>query len=334
MTDDPPLPSPEGAHAGPSARRSLRDWAALLLGGRAAGGRLLWVRSRLLLAFFGISAFALAAALAAFYSLLQVGQSVDRITERRMPIALASLKLSRQAEHLVATVPALLAVTSEAEHAALSESIMVELDDLQGLLAELEGSELEPAALEPIQPAVDWLSLNLINLDTAVANALAHAELNRELLAEVAERYAELERLIEPRVQALAARDAGLRATVGADRSAALAELTDATTLRARLREIQLLALAASNTMLQTESVEDPGTLAALRDSAAQALERMEALAAGIEPDLGPQLVAGATGLRGFMRGGSNVFRARELQLAGCRTPATCSPAAPPSPGC
>ena len=70
----------------------------------------LGVRGRLLLAFFGISAFAILAAGAAMYSFLEINQVLSRITRLRVPSALASLELSRQAERIVAAAPALLTV--------------------------------------------------------------------------------------------------------------------------------------------------------------------------------------------------------------------------------
>ena len=72
------------------------------------------VRWRLLLAFFGISAFAVIAAVAAMYSFAEVGKVVERITQQRVPSALASLELSRQAERVVTAAPALLAATTKA----------------------------------------------------------------------------------------------------------------------------------------------------------------------------------------------------------------------------
>ncbi|TIU09945.1 MAG: hypothetical protein E5W40_13845, partial [Mesorhizobium sp.] len=60
----------------------------------------LGIRGRLLLAFFGISTFAVFATAAALYAFLQVGEVVDSITRDRVPSALASLQLSRQAERV------------------------------------------------------------------------------------------------------------------------------------------------------------------------------------------------------------------------------------------
>jgi adenylate cyclase len=78
--------------------------------------RRMGVRGRLLLAFLGISAFALIAATAAMYSFSEVGGVLGRITEERVPAALLdSLEMSRQAERIVAAAPKLLGVSS-ADH--------------------------------------------------------------------------------------------------------------------------------------------------------------------------------------------------------------------------
>ena len=92
--------------------------------------RRLGVRGRLLLAFVGISAFAVIAAAAAMYSFAEVGAVLDRITRQRVPAALASLKLSRQAEQLVTAAPALLAVTSRSQQEEVSASIAAEVERL------------------------------------------------------------------------------------------------------------------------------------------------------------------------------------------------------------
>jgi adenylate cyclase len=150
---------------------------------RTAGplGRL-GVRRRLLLAFFGISAFAVIAAAAGLYSFAEVGGMLRRITEERVPPALASLELSQQAARIVAAAPALLAVTSNDQLRDVSASIAGEVAKLETSLRDLQGSEVHPAALAAIEPAVDGLQRNLIALDALIANRLAIAAQREQLL--------------------------------------------------------------------------------------------------------------------------------------------------------
>ena len=134
------------------------------------------VRGRLLLAFFGISAFAVLAAAAAMYSFSEVGKVLGRITEQRVPSALASLELSRQAERIVAAAPALLTVTTTVEHVEQSSRITSEVKRLVALLTDLRGSASDAAVLEAIEPAVARLDTNLDSLDGLVADRLAISE--------------------------------------------------------------------------------------------------------------------------------------------------------------
>src|SRR5215472_3553808 len=94
--------------------------------GKSEAARLLsrfGVRGRLLLAFFGISGFAVLAAAAAMYSFFRVGAVLETITERKIPPAMASLDLSRQAERIVAVAPALLGATTAAQHEKISKEV-------------------------------------------------------------------------------------------------------------------------------------------------------------------------------------------------------------------
>ncbi len=118
----------------------------------------LGIRGRLLFAFFGISTFAVLATAAAVYAFLQVGEVVERITERRVPSALASLELSRQAERVAATTPAVLATTSTVQHNEVSAAIGVEMSRLEELLAALKGTAASTAAVAEIEAAVIGLT--------------------------------------------------------------------------------------------------------------------------------------------------------------------------------
>ncbi len=129
----------------------------------------LGIRGRLLLAFFGISTFAVLATAAALYAFLQVGEVVDSITKDRVPSALASLQLSRQAERVAATAPSVLNSTSKVRHNEVSAAIGVEMARLEELLAALKGGTLGAAAVAEIEAAVLGLRRNLDALDDLVA---------------------------------------------------------------------------------------------------------------------------------------------------------------------
>ena len=113
---------------------------------RAAMLERLGIRGRLLLAFFGISALAVLATAAALYAFLQVGDVVERITKDRVPSALASLQLSRQAERVAAAAPSVLAATSKAQHSEVSAAVAVEMVAPRGAARRPEGHHAQHGA--------------------------------------------------------------------------------------------------------------------------------------------------------------------------------------------
>ena len=122
--------------------------------------RRMGVRGRLLLAFLGISAFALIAAAAAMYSFSEVGGVLGRITEERVPAALDSLELSRQAERIVAAAPKLLAVSSPEAQAEVSGEIAGEVARLHQLHQGLEG-RVDQASLAALRGDITEMAANL-----------------------------------------------------------------------------------------------------------------------------------------------------------------------------
>ncbi len=134
-------------------------------------------------AFFGISTFAVLATAAAVYAFLQVGEVVERITERRVPSALASLELppanGAGRRH---SAPAVL-TTSTVQHNQVSAMIGVEMSRLEELLAALKGTAVSTAAVAEIEAAVIGRRRNLNTLDDLVAARLTVVARKEERVA-------------------------------------------------------------------------------------------------------------------------------------------------------
>jgi hypothetical protein len=94
------------------------------------------VRARLLLAFVGISGFAILAAAAGIYAFRQVGDRIEAI-DARVPRVVSSQELSRATERLIATAPALLAAATTAERDEVSNGMRPEVDRLIVALNEI-----------------------------------------------------------------------------------------------------------------------------------------------------------------------------------------------------
>jgi phosphoglycerate-specific signal transduction histidine kinase len=101
------------------------------------------VRGRLLLAFFGISAFGVLGAGVALYSFHRIDDALALITQRRVPVALISQDLSRHMERILAAAPELLAATTSDEKAQWSVRISNEVNILTTLLTNLRQAGYE-----------------------------------------------------------------------------------------------------------------------------------------------------------------------------------------------
>src|SRR5262245_13731469 len=96
------------------------------------------LRGRLLIAFFGISAFAVIAAVAAVYSLIAVRSGFDLVTGQRVPAALNNLEISLKAERIVNAAPTLLVAASDSQRKEIVASISTDVDGLLRQVANLE----------------------------------------------------------------------------------------------------------------------------------------------------------------------------------------------------
>ncbi len=165
------------------------------------------VRWRLLLAFFGISSFAVLGGAVAFYAFVEIENVLERITERSVPSVLASLRLSRQAERLVAAAPALLTAATPEEHEKQAKRIRAESEQLNAILDDLRTSGIDASVIKPIELAVNWLTLDLISLETTVGNAHAIGAQRKALGGEALRAIAAIQSAVQPGMDR---RDAGI----------------------------------------------------------------------------------------------------------------------------
>lgn len=168
------------------------------------------VRWRLLLAFLGISAFAVLAAATGTYAFRQMTQVIEQITEQRVPSALAALALSRQAERIVAAAPTLLTAHTQAQYRETSAAMTAEVERLEDLLAQIR-NEVDPATITAMEPAVAGLRRNLTALAGLVAGRLAVAAEKDALVQRLSNATVAAQRLIAPALVVLDAKFAASR---------------------------------------------------------------------------------------------------------------------------
>ena len=161
------------------------------------------MRGRLLLAFFGISAFAILAAAAGIYAFRQVGDRLELI-DARVPQVASSMEISRAADRLIASAPALLAATTTRERDEISNRMRPELDRLiVGLTDVGRSAGTAGEAAVAIQLLVASLRSNLAELENLVGLRLKTKERLAALLQAVFQANQETQRLFAPWFQVM-----------------------------------------------------------------------------------------------------------------------------------
>ncbi len=282
------------------------------------------LRGRLLLAFLGISAFAVLAAVAGMSSFFAIGKALDLIVQQRVPSALASLELSRQAERIVAGAPALLAAQTPEQHEQQSRTISVEVERLEALLSDLKNSTIDVSVLEKLESATAQLLANLKGLDALVAGNLTLGVQKKRLLQEVISANGAIQRLLTPWVQVTESRMLQLRgltedtAFPQSERSAALFELAEVNDFKESLQQARLEASIVNDMLLQAAAVEQSDRLTVTQFRLRHKIKTLGDLSSGFDEMLRTLFSVQVKSFRDLTEGAGSVpeLRKKELERA------------------
>lgn len=295
--------------------RSLRSSVAAML-------ERLGIRGRLLLAFFGISAFAVLATAAALFAFLEVGEVVDRITRDRVPSALASLQLSRQAERVAASAPAVLTSTSRAQHNEVSTAIAVEMTRLEELLAAFKGARPSTAVVAEIEAAVLGLRRNLNALDDLVAARLTVVARKEELLRRLSATTSASQRLVAPGILVMNSKLQQWRAvtadtSLASDRgAAATVDLVEAIAAYIPQQKAQQEISEVNDALARTADAPTPGDLALLLFPLRRSLAALETISTEIDERLRVRFRQLVDELKALIDGENSIPKARQDEFA------------------
>jgi class 3 adenylate cyclase len=277
------------------------------------------VRWRLLLAFLGISSFAVLGGGVAIYAFLGMEGVLERITTRTVPTVLTSLGLSRQAERLVAAAPALLAATTTEEHVEHAARIKSEIARLDAILDDLKRAEIDPAVIRAIESAVDWLTLNLISLETTVGNGLAVGERRRALVRESLALVATMRGVVRPSFERSGG-DQVAATSLPADLDRSVPRGAGSAPGRTTLVSWPLVRLQSEVATLGDQlrsiaAIDDKASLDALRQGLLASFARLEDGGRSLNHPLGAVLAGYLAEVRPYVEGAPSVLRARALEL-------------------
>ncbi|WP_034851367.1 PAS-domain containing protein [Sinorhizobium sojae] len=282
----------------------------------------LGIRGHLLFAFFGISTFAVLASAGALYAFLQLSQVLERVTERRVPSATASLELSRHAERVAATAPAVLASTSKAQHSEMSAAIRSEMARLEELLAALKGATLSSAVVGEIEDAAVGLRRNLIALDNLVTVRLAAIARKDELIRRLSTTTSASQRLVAPGILVMSSKVPRWRAATADEkatpeaRSAATTDLARAIAAYFPQQAAQREISAINDTLLQAASAPTRGDLSLLSFPLHRSIDALEAVTPEFDEQLRARFQQLVDEFKALIDGPRSIPDARDEELA------------------
>ena len=253
--------------------------------------------ARLLLSFIAISSFALVAAVVGNYAFYAIGQSLQQVTEKSVPPAIATLELAQRAERIIATGPALLGVTNSEDFTAVSSVLDREVQEAGRLLCELPGQGLTAEKLIEIKVIFDRVTANIESLKSAVQARNAAADRNSALVRGTFDAYNQFRSIWTPKFNELKGHILALQRTLDAARSTPEERLTAFDRLNTAIRDltpleqIQQDAAVAFETLVRAGGAGNPADLDSIRIEAEKAVRRIDDVVSGVDPDVSLALI-------------------------------------------
>ena len=293
------------------------------------------LKGRLLLAFFVISLFVIAAAAAGLYALRQVGQTLDRITLQIVPVALDADELSRKAQEIVAAGPALANASDEAEVEAVSNPASGQLVDATTILSHLRTENLHPAAFGGIGDVLAKFREHLELLRSARLDAIAAADQKRRVIADTFAAYRQFSAIWHPRLVDLRSQVLALqRAMTSPETPAKPYESSADQAVQAKQRReavdrfdramVDLLSLDqirregsdAFELIMRAADISKPADLDTLTEETQRSVRAIEGLVSDSDPEISRQVSDPLRALRGAVLGDSSIFAAVRREIA------------------
>jgi len=277
------------------------------------------VRSRLLLAFFGISAFSVIAALIAVYAFFEVGNELREITRQRVPAALVSQELSHQAERLVSIAPNLLSVDTHSEHEKLSQRMTQEVERLNGLLIELENS-IDAGFISLIKPAVVHLQDNLNTLEEVVSQRIDAGQYKQDLLTQFSNTHVATRRLLSPGLLVLESNLSRLQkqieklSSANNEVSPELNNIVRSVTDSYVLQKAQFQVATINDSVLRA-AVAQKSELWVIIFPIRRALNSLKQLATRMDDEIKDRMINRVKEFESFINGTNSILKSREQEL-------------------
>lgn len=279
------------------------------------------VRARLLLAFLGITTFAVMASGVGIFSFREVGRHLD-IIDSRIPPTLSAFELSRSAERIISAAPTLLAATDPIRQELAKAEIATAMAGLQRELDGLKDEDAEHFPIGNIEELVNSLLANLGILKELVSHRLeANGRINslRENAFQVGK---EIRRLLAPWLLVVGSQIDMLvdtAATGGDDTDGKIPTLASLIATRQLLRSAQIEVSTVMNMLSEAAAASEQRRLPVLTLQLGLALRKLEGMVKEFDPKLRSLFLLQLKKLQGHIEGTDTIAdaRSRELTLIG-----------------
>jgi adenylate cyclase len=279
------------------------------------------LRGRLLLAFFGVSAFAVAGAATAIYLFSSIDESLALITRDRVPIAVKSQEISRIAERIAAAAPTLLASASQSEVDVAQNRISSHGRALEELSVELRSAGADAGSLVALQVDIGRLGDNLDQLNQLVNSKLLLGERKSELLRQASEQINNLQGLLAPFLAVIDEQIGQWRRStsdislaperrLGADR-----EFARSLEQFRALQNSEVLASTIGDLLQRTALANEPNVVAVSNFRLQRSLSELDRLADQFDPRFRTPLQETVRRLRPYALGDASLASLRRQEL-------------------
>jgi signal transduction histidine kinase len=274
------------------------------------------LRGRLLLAFFAISLFVVAAAAAGLYALREVGRTLDEITLRTIPVALDARELWRKSEKIIDIGPALANARDSKEAEALTSRVRSELADVSAILARLNGTILAVGPLDEIGDVLTQLNKNLDLMWLAWSDGIAAAVQKKRAITETLAAYRQFGEIWRPRFTDLRSQVLRLQRSMTSAASSpqeqrdALDRFDQAMVDLLSLDQIQREASAAFELIIRAADISAIAELDPLQEQAQRSVRAIDGLVSDTDPDISLKLFDPLRAMRSAAVGDQSIFSA------------------------
>ena len=279
------------------------------------------LRERLLLSFIAISGFAVVAAAVGNYAFYAIGQSLQQVTEKSVPPAIASLELAQRAERIIAAGPALLGVTNSEDFTAVASVLDREVQEAARQLAQLPGQGLTADKLIQIGIIFRIVTANLDSLKSAVRARIAATDRKSAAVRDTYDAYNQFRVLWTPKFNELKGHITALQRALDDPRSAPEAKLAAFDRLNTAignltpLEQIQQEVAIAFEALVRASDAATLADLNTIRDPVERSVRNIDGLVSGLDPDVSFELIVPLSRLRTSALGNTSIVSARQVEL-------------------